>query len=70
MQVAMFVMYSDKNRQYTVKAPDGAAVQLRSKRNLPLNRTSAHHLHNNNKAAALFASDQGREMSHLHTYSV
>ena len=65
---AMFVMYSDKNRQYTVKAPDGRAVQLRSKGNLHLNRASAHHFHNNNKAAALLTSDQCGEMSHLDTF--
>lgn len=51
---AMFVMYSDKNRQYTSKAPDGTAIKHRSKRDLHLNRASAHHFHNNNKAAALF----------------
>lgn len=49
----MLVMYSYKNRQYTVKAPDGIAVQLCSKRNLHLNGASASHFHNNNKAGAL-----------------
>lgn len=42
-----------KSRRCTVKAPDGAAVRHPSKRYLHLNRASAHHLHNNNKTAAL-----------------
>ena len=46
-------MSSNKNKQYTVRAPDGTVVCLCSKRYLHLNRVSAHHLHNNNKAAAL-----------------
>lgn len=62
-------MGSGKNSQHTVKVPDGTAAQDFSKRNLRLNRASAHHSRNNNKAAAFFTSDQCWEMSHPDTSS-